>query len=96
METRAEIMCGIMTVRDRPGQEVLRRRYMNGESYAEICDALARGLSARQCAELIGSAPSTIDTYRKRIYEKTKIHKIRHLQLCYALMQMEREQTKQE
>ena len=62
----------------------------------EICDALARGLSARQCAELIGSAPSTIDTYRKRIYEKTKIHKIRHLQLCYALMQMEREQTKQE
>ena len=22
-------------------QEVLRRRYMNGESYAEICDALA-------------------------------------------------------
>ena len=25
METRAEIMCGIMTVRDRPGQEVLRR-----------------------------------------------------------------------
>ena len=24
METRAEIMCGIMTVRDRPGQEVLR------------------------------------------------------------------------
>ena len=41
METRAEIMCGIMTVRDRPGQEVLRRRYMNGESYAEICDALA-------------------------------------------------------
>ena len=29
-KTRAEIMCGIMTVRDRPGQEVLRRRYVMG------------------------------------------------------------------
>ena len=58
----------------------------------EICDALVRGLSARQCAEQIGCAPSTIDTYRKRIYEKTKIHKIRHLQLCYAFMRMEQEE----
>ena len=41
MRIRLDGMPGIMTVRDRPGQEVLRRRYMNGESYAEICDALA-------------------------------------------------------
>ena len=60
----------------------------------EICEALARGLSSRQCAEQTGSAPSTIDTYRKRIYEKTKIHKIRHLQLCYALMRMEQDEAK--
>lgn len=33
METRAEIMCGIMTVRDRPGQEVLRRRYVMGQNF---------------------------------------------------------------
>ena len=95
-ELRIELVAELAKIQHPLAQEVLRRRYMNGESYAEICDALARGLSARQCAELIGSAPSTIDTYRKRIYEKTKIHKIRHLQLCYALMQMEREQTKQE
>ena len=36
METRAEIMCGIMTVRDRPGQEVLRRRYVMGQNFSEI------------------------------------------------------------
>ncbi len=34
METRAEIMCGIMTVRDRPGQEVLRRRYVMGQNFS--------------------------------------------------------------
>lgn len=55
----------------------------------EVCDALTRGLSARQCAEQTGSAVSTVDTYRKRIYDKTKIHKVRQLQLCYALMRME-------
>ena len=55
----------------------------------EVCKALASGLSTRQCAEQIGCAPSTIDTYRKRLYEKTGIHKARQLQLCYALLQME-------
>ena len=55
----------------------------------EICCALARGLSTRQCAEQLGCAVSTIDTYRKRIYDKTKIHKVRQLQLCYALMRMQ-------
>ena len=38
METRAEIMCGIMTVRDRPGQEVLRRRYVMGQNFSEIAE----------------------------------------------------------
>ena len=55
----------------------------------EICAALAKGLSARQCAEQTGNALSTIDTYRKRVYGKTNIHRVRQLQLCYALMQLE-------
>lgn len=55
----------------------------------EICAALTKGLSARQCAEQTGSALSTIDTYRKRVYGKTNIHRVRQLRLCYALMQLE-------
>ena len=55
----------------------------------EVCKALASGLSTRQCAEQIGCATSTIDTYRKRLYEKTGIHKARQLQLCYAILRME-------
>ena len=55
----------------------------------EICAALAKGLSARQYAEQTGNALSTIDTYRKRVYEKTNIHRVRQLRLCYALMQLE-------
>ena len=55
----------------------------------EICAALAKGRSARQCAEQTGNALSTIDTYRKRVYEKTNIHRVRQLRLCYALMQLE-------
>lgn len=55
----------------------------------EICAALAKGLSARQCAEQTGNALSTIDTYRKRVYGKTNIHRVRQLRLYYALMQLE-------
>lgn len=55
----------------------------------EICEALVSGLSTRQCAEQIGCASSTVDTYRKRVYEKTGIHRVRQLRLCYALMQLE-------
>ena len=55
----------------------------------EICAALAKGLSARQCAEQTGNALSTIDTYRKRVYGKTGIHRVRQLPLCVALMQLE-------
>ena len=55
----------------------------------EICAALAKGLSARQCAEQTGNALSTIGTYRKRVYGKTNIHRVRQLRLCYALMQLE-------
>ena len=55
----------------------------------EICAALTKGLSARQCAEQTGNALSTIDTYRKRVYGKTNIHRVRQLRLCYALMQLE-------
>ena len=55
----------------------------------EICAAMAKGLSARQCAEQTGNALSTIDTYRKRVYGKTNIHRVRQLRLCYALMQLE-------
>lgn len=55
----------------------------------EVCQALASGLSTRQYAEQAGCAPSTVDTYRKRLYEKTGIHKARQLQLCYALLRME-------
>ena len=57
----------------------------------EICEALVSGLSTRQCAEQIGCASSTVDTYRKRVYEKTGIHKVRQLQLCVALMRMEQQ-----
>ena len=58
----------------------------------EICEALVSGLSTRQCAEQIGCASSTVDTYRKRVYEKTGIHKVRQLQLCVALMRMEQQE----
>lgn len=57
----------------------------------EICEALVSGLSTRQCAEQIGCASSTVDTYRKRVYEKTGIHRVRQLQLCVALMRMEQQ-----
>ena len=59
----------------------------------EICEALVSGLSTRQCAEQIGCAASTVDTYRKRVYEKTGIHKMRQLQLCVALMRMEQQES---
>lgn len=59
----------------------------------EICEALVSGLSTRQCAEQLGCASSTVDTYRKRVYEKTGIHKMRQLQLCVALMRMERQES---
>ena len=59
----------------------------------EICEALVSGLSTRQCAEQIGCAFSTVDTYRKRVYEKTGIHRVRQLQLCVALMRMEQQES---
>ena len=59
----------------------------------ETCEALASGLSTRQCAEQIGCAASTVDTYRKRVYEKTGIHKVRQLQLCVALMRTEQQES---
>lgn len=59
----------------------------------EICEALVSGLSPRQCAEQIGCASSTVDTYRKRVYEKTGIHKVRQLQLCVALMRTEQQES---
>ena len=59
----------------------------------EICEALVSGLSTRQCAEQIGCASSTVDTYRKRVYEKTGIHRVRQLQLCVALMRMEKQES---
>ena len=59
----------------------------------EICEALVSGLSTRQCAEQTGCASSTVDTYRKRVYEKTGIHKVRQLQLCVALMRMEQQEA---
>ena len=58
----------------------------------EICEALVSGLSTRQCAERAGCATSTVDTYRKRVYEKTGIHKVRQLQLCVALMRIEQQE----
>ena len=59
----------------------------------EICEALVSGLSTRQCAEQTGCASSTVDTYRKRVYEKTGIHRVRQLQLCVALMRMEQQES---
>ena len=59
----------------------------------EICEALVSGLSTRQSAEQIGCASSTVDTYRKRVYEKTGIHRVRQLQLCVALMRMEQQES---
>ena len=50
METRAEIMCGSMTVRDRPGQEVLRRRYVMGQNFSEIAEAM--GVVQRRAYQL--------------------------------------------
>ena len=50
METRAEIMCGIMTVRDRPGQEGLRRRYVMGQNFSEIAEAM--GVVQRRAYQL--------------------------------------------
>ena len=59
----------------------------------EMCEALVSGLSTRQCAEQLGCASSTVDTYRKRVYEKTGIHRVRQLQLCVALMRMEQQEA---
>ena len=59
----------------------------------EICEALVSGMSTRQCEEQIGCASSTVDTYRKRVYEKTGIHRVRQLQLCVALMRMEQQES---
>ena len=36
-----ELVAELAKIQHPLAQEVLRRRYMNGESYAEICDALA-------------------------------------------------------
>ena len=58
----------------------------------EICEALVSGLSTRQCAEQIGCASSIVDTYRKRVYEKAGIHRVRQLQLCVALMRVEQQE----
>ena len=38
-------------------------------------------------------ASRTVDTYRKRVYEKTGIHKVRQLQLCVALMRTEQQES---
>ena len=35
----------------------------------------------------------SLDTYRKRVYEKTGIHRVRQLQLCVALMRMEQQES---
>lgn len=59
----------------------------------ETCEALVSGLSTRQCAEQIGCASSTVDTYRKRVYEKTGINRVRQLRLCVALMRMEQQES---
>ena len=40
-ELRIELVAELAKVQHPLAQEVLRRRYINGESYAEICDALA-------------------------------------------------------
>lgn len=40
-ELRIELVAELAKVQHPLAQEVLRRRYLNGESYAEICDALA-------------------------------------------------------
>lgn len=40
-ELRIELVAELAKIQHPLAQEVLRRRYMNGESYAEICDALA-------------------------------------------------------
>lgn len=40
-ELRFELVAELAKVQHPQAQEVLRRRYLNGESYAEICDALA-------------------------------------------------------
>ena len=59
----------------------------------EICEALVSGLSTRQCAEQIGCASSTVDTYRKRVYEMAGINRVRLLQLCVALMRMVQQES---
>ncbi len=56
-----------------------------------VCEALVNGLSARQCAEQAGTAVSTVETHRKNIYKKTKLHSVKHLQTCYALMRLEQQ-----
>ena len=50
MEIRAEVVRSIMTVRDVPGQEVLRRRYVMGQNFADI--AAAMGVVQRRAYQL--------------------------------------------
>lgn len=56
-----------------------------------VCDALVRGLTARQYAEQTGTAVSTVETHRKNIYKKTNIHSVKHLQICFTLMRKEQQ-----
>ena len=56
-----------------------------------VCDALVKGLTARQYAEQTGTAVSTVETHRKNIYKKTNIHSVKHLQICFTLMRKEQQ-----
>ena len=40
MAARMEVMRGILTVGDSAGRQVLQRRYLMGQSFAEIADAM--------------------------------------------------------
>ena len=47
MAARMEVMRGILTVGDSAGRQVLQRRYLMGQSFAEIADAM--GVVQRRC-----------------------------------------------
>lgn len=47
----------------------------------EVMAHLAHGHSPRQCAELLGLAPSTIDNHKTRVMKKLRVHKSTQLVL---------------
>lgn len=64
MAARMEVMRGILTVGDSAGRQVLQRRYLMGQSFAEIADAM--GVVQRRVYQLHHAAVERMEPERRR------------------------------